>query len=165
MTIVNDQTQVGGWVCMHMCKWWMNGKTQAVTHPRSRQTTRHHATPAARQVYMELRGMVDAAAEIRKLEKQLGQVETRATSLQKQMAIPGYEEKVRECGRVYIPFPPRVSTTKRNPHLIVDLVSLCLYIQVPKSVRQGNTVKAEQLTTERDNVLKAIESFKALLIS
>lgn len=47
------------------------------------------------QVYMELRGMVDAAAEIRKLEKQLGQVETRATSLQKQMAIPGYEEKVR----------------------------------------------------------------------
>lgn len=41
--------------------------------------------------------MVDAAAEIRKLEKQLGQVETRATALQKQMAIPGYEEKVR-CG-------------------------------------------------------------------
>lgn len=47
-----------------------------------------------KQVYMELRGMVDAAAEIRKLEKQLGQVETRATTLQKQMAIPGYEEKV-----------------------------------------------------------------------
>lgn len=64
-----------------------------------------------------------------------------------------------------IPFPSRLSTTKRNTHLIVDLVPLCLYIQVPESVRQGNTVKAEQLTTERDNVLKAIESFKALLIS
>ncbi len=43
---------------------------------------------------MELRGMVDAAAEIRKLEKQLGQVEARETGLQKQMAIPGYEDKV-----------------------------------------------------------------------
>lgn len=49
----------------------------------------------SRQVYMELRGMVDAAAEIKKLEKQLGQVETRVASLQKQMAMPGYEQKVR----------------------------------------------------------------------
>jgi valyl-tRNA synthetase len=81
------------------------------------------------QVYMELRGMVDAAAEIRKLEKQLGQVDTRVTSLAKQMAIPGYEAKV------------------------------------PEAVRQGNAAKAEQLATERDNVLKAIESFKGLLIS
>lgn len=38
--------------------------------------------------------MVDASAEIRKLEKQLGQVDTRIATLQKQMAIPGYEEKV-----------------------------------------------------------------------
>lgn len=37
--------------------------------------------------------------------------------------------------------------------------------QVPETVRQGNAAKAEQLNTERDNVLKAIESFKALLIS
>lgn len=50
------------------------------------------------QVYLELRGMVDASAEIRKLEKQLGQVDTRIATLQKQMAVPGYEEKVgRRC--------------------------------------------------------------------
>lgn len=40
--------------------------------------------------------MVDAAAEIKKLEKQLGQVETRVASLQKQMTMPGYEQKVRD---------------------------------------------------------------------
>ena len=81
------------------------------------------------QVYMELRGMVDAEAEIKKLEKQLGQVDTKAGSLQKQMTIPGYEEKV------------------------------------PEAVRANNAAKAEQLATEKANILAAIEGFKALLIS
>ena len=38
--------------------------------------------------------MVDAEAEITKLEKQLGQVETRMVSLQKTMTIPDYQNKV-----------------------------------------------------------------------
>lgn len=44
---------------------------------------------------MGLRGMVDAKAEITKLEKQLTQVDTRVASLTKQMTIPDYENKVR----------------------------------------------------------------------
>ncbi|KAM3567923.1 hypothetical protein VYU27_009940 [Nannochloropsis oceanica] len=46
------------------------------------------------QVYMELRGMVDASAEIAKLEKQLGSVDQRVQGLERQMNIPGYETKV-----------------------------------------------------------------------
>jgi hypothetical protein len=43
---------------------------------------------------MELRGMVDATAEIVKLEKQLGSVDQRVQGLERQMTIPGYETKV-----------------------------------------------------------------------
>ena len=35
--------------------------------------------------------------------------------------------------------------------------------KVPEAVRQGNTAKAEQLATERENVCAAIESFQGLL--
>lgn len=112
--------------------------------------------------------MVDAAAEIRKLEKQLGQVETRAISLQKQMAIHGYEEKVGLWTCVNFISPPACQPLIATENRIIYLLHpsrLYATYQVPESVRQGNTVKAEQLNTERDNVLKAIESFKALLIS
>ena len=40
--------------------------------------------------------MVDAEAEIKKLEKQLGLVDGKVAGLERQMNIPGYEEKVRQ---------------------------------------------------------------------
>lgn len=43
-----------------------------------------------------------------------------------------------------------------------DLLSIG---QVPENVRAANQQRADQSNTEKDNILTAIEGFKALLIS
>ena len=45
------------------------------------------------QVYIMLKGMVDFAAEIKKLEKKKTKVEPALKSLKAKMAMPSYEEK------------------------------------------------------------------------
>ena len=47
-------------------------------------------------VYLMLKGVVDPAAEIAKLEKKSSQTKKSIAALQKQMEMPGYEEKVPE---------------------------------------------------------------------
>ena len=73
--------------------------------------------------------MVDAAAEIAKLEKQLGSVDQRGQGLERQMNIPGYETKVR-----FFPssssalFPHTLTLPSLPPSLPPLLPSRCLPI-------------------------------------
>ena len=50
--------------------------------------------------------------------------------------------------------------------IIVFKVSLPLSVkQVPENIRSANQQRADQLQTEKDNIMTAMEGFKALLIS